>query len=259
MIPGATVQMGIDATDVPQLQTIFALEGMELFEAEIPKHTVTVSSFYIDRRLVTNSQFKQFVDENAAWQTDHISRGLHNGNHRRHWKPTSIPAGRENHPVVNVSWYAAVAYCRWAGKLLPTEAEWEHAAKGSLQGTFPWGNEAADKGRANYDGSGIGTTSAVGSYAANGYGLFDMAGNIWEFLADEWQPYSSDAQQNPVAGGDLFVRRDSFLKIKTRRVIRGGSYGGDAINLWVEYRDSHPPENAKKFVGFRCAKSLDAE
>jgi formylglycine-generating enzyme required for sulfatase activity len=259
LIPGATVQMGIDATDVPGLQKIFVVEGIELFEAEIPKHAVSVSSFYLDRRLVTNSQFKKFVDENVAWQMDRISRGLHNGNYLRHWNPAGIPAGRENHPVVNVSWYAAVAYCQWAGKRLPTEAEWEHAARGGLNGLFPWGDESVDKVRANYGGSGIGTTSAVENYPANGYGLFDMAGNVWEFLADEWQPYTSGAQRNPIAGGDLFVRGDSFLKIKNRRVIRGGSYGGDAINLWVEDRDSHPSENAKDFVGFRCAKSLDVE
>jgi formylglycine-generating enzyme required for sulfatase activity len=259
LIPGATAQMGIDATDVPRLRKIFDVEGMELFEAEIPKHSVTVSSFYIDRHLVTNSKFKKFVDENAAWQVGHISSDLHNGNYLRHWKPAGIPAGRENHPVVNVSWYAAMAYCRWSGKRLPTEAEWEHAARGGLNGLFPWGDEAADKGRTNYRGSGIGSTSAVGSYPANRYGLFDVAGNVWEFLADEWQPYPSGAQRNPVAGGDLFVRGDSFLKVKKRRVIRGGSYGGDPINLWVEYRDSHPPENAKEFVGFRCAKSLDVE
>ena len=259
LIPGGTVQMGIDATDVPRLAKVFGVEGMELFEAEIPKHAVIVNSFYLDRHLVSNSQFKKFADENAAWQAGHIPSDLHNGNYLRHWKPAGIPAGRENHPVVNVSWYAAVAYCHWRGKRLPTEAEWEHAAKGELNGMFPWGNDAADKGRANYGGSGIGSTSAVGSYPANVYGLFDMAGNVWEFLADEWQPYKSGAQRNLIAGGDLFANGDSFMKIKTRRVIRGGSYGGEPINLWVEYRDSHPPENAEGFVGFRCAKSLNAE
>jgi formylglycine-generating enzyme required for sulfatase activity len=258
LIPGTTMQVGIDATDIPRLKKLFNVEGMELFEAEMPEHTVTVDRFYIDRHLVSNSQFKKFIDENATWQADRISSELANENYLRHWKPTGIPAGRENHPVVNVSWYAAVAYCQWAGKRLPTEAEWEHAARGKLQGLFPWGDEPVDKRRANYGGSGIGSTTAVGSYPANGYGLFDMAGNVWEFLADEWRPYPSDAQRNPVAGGDLFLRGDSFLKIKKRRVIRGGSYGGDPINLWLEYRDSHPPENAKEFVGFRCVKSIDA-
>lgn len=259
LIPGATVPIGIDATDVARLQKLFGVDGMELFEAEVPRHSVSLSSFYIDRRLVTNSQFKKFVDQNGAWAPDRISRDLHNGNYLRHWKPAGIPAERENHPVVNVSWYAAVAYCEWRGKRLPTEAEWEHAARGGLNGLFPWGNSAVDKGRANYGGSGIGGTSAPGTYPANGYGLFDMAGNVWEFLADEWKPYTSEAQQNPVAGGDSFLRGDSFLKIKKRRVIRGGSYGGDPINLWVEYRDSHPPENAKEFVGFRCASSSDVK
>jgi formylglycine-generating enzyme required for sulfatase activity len=259
LIPGAAAQMGIDVRDVPRLQKTFGVEGMELFEAEIPKHDMTISSFYIDRHLVTNLQFKKFVDENATWQAGRTSGELANGIYLRHWKSIGIPTGRENHPVVNVSWYAAVTYCQWSGKRLPTEAEWEYAARGKLQGLFPWGDEPVDKGRANYGGSGIGSTSAVGSYAANGYGLFDMAGNVWEFLADEWQPYTSGVQRNPVAGGDLFLRGDSFLKIKKRRVIRGGSYGGEPINLWVEYRDSHPPENAKEFVGFRCAKSLNVE
>lgn len=259
LIPGATMTMGIDAADVPGLQKLFGVAGLELFDTEIPRHGVTVSSFFIDRHLVTNSQFKKFIDENAAWQADRTTSYLHNENYLRQWKPAGILAGRENHPVVDVSWYAAVAYCQWAGKRLPTEAEWEHAARGGLNGLFPWGNEAVDEGRANYGGSRVGSTSEVASYAANGYGLFDMAGNVWEFLADEWQPYPSGAQQNPVAGGDLFLRGDSFLKIKTRRVIRGGSYGGDAMNLWVEYRDSHPPDNAKDFVGFRCAKPLNVE
>ena len=158
-----------------------------------------------------------------------------------------------------MSWYAAVAYCHWRGKRLPTEAEWEHAAKGELNGDVPWGNDAADKGRANYGGSGIGSTSAVGSYPANVYGLFDMAGNVWEFLADEWQPYKSDAQQNLVAGGDLFANGDSFLKVKTRRVIRGGSYGGDPIN-YVGGIPRQPSSGKREgFIRIRCAKSLNAE
>jgi len=106
----------------------------------------------------------------------------------------------------------------------------------------------------SFQGSGLGTTSPVGRYPANGYGLFDMAGNVWEFLSDEWKPYPSTPQNNPVAGGDLFLDGTTFLQVKTRRVIRGGSFGGAPLNLWVEYRDSHPPDGAREFVGFRCAK-----
>lgn len=254
-IPGATIEMGIDAADVPRLQKFFNVEGVELFESEMPKHTVVVDGFYMDRHLVTNAQFKKFTDANPMWGPGNVPNNLHNANYLRHWKAAGVPAGKESHPVVNVSWHAAVAYCQWEGKRLPTEAEWAHASRGKLRGLFPWGDEPVDKQRANYGGSGHGTTTAVGDYPANGYGLFDMAGNVWEFLADEWQPYSPGAQRNPVAGGDRFEAGDSFLRVKNRRVIRGGSYGGDPINLWTEYRDSHPPENAKDFVGFRCAKT----
>jgi formylglycine-generating enzyme required for sulfatase activity len=123
-----------------------------------------------------------------------------------------------------------------------------------LTGIYPWGDQPVDKSRANYSGSGIGTTTTVGTYPANGYGLYDMAGNVWQFVADEWQSYPAAAQENPMAGGDRFTDGTSFLEVKTRRVIRGGSWGGDPINLWVEYRDSHPPNGAQEFVGFRCAK-----
>jgi formylglycine-generating enzyme required for sulfatase activity len=84
-----------------------------------------------------------------------------------------------------------------------------------------------------------------------------MAGNVWQFTADESAPYSAGSAKNPVAGGDNFATGASFLRITTRRVIRGGSWGGAPVNLWVEYRDSHPPNGAQSFVGFRCAKSAD--
>jgi formylglycine-generating enzyme required for sulfatase activity len=159
---------------------------------------------------------------------------------------------------VFVTWYAATAYCRSQGKRLPTEAEWEFAARGGLtDSAFPWGNEAADASRANYGASKIGAATRVGSYPANGYGLYDMAGNVWEFLADEWAKYPAESilQTNPVAGGEVFDRGDSYMNVRSRRVIRGGSWGGSPINLRVTYRDSHPPEGAGDHVGFRCAVS----
>jgi formylglycine-generating enzyme required for sulfatase activity len=81
-----------------------------------------------------------------------------------------------------------------------------------------------------------------------------MVGNVWQFLADQWERYPSTPQNNPVAGGSLFLDGTSFLEVKTRRVIRGGSFDGSPVNFWVEYRDSHPPAGAAEFVGFRCAK-----
>jgi formylglycine-generating enzyme len=245
--------MGIDSSQVPALKQLFHVDAPQLFEPEMPRHSVTIESFYMDKYLVTNAQFKRFVDQNPQWQPQNIREDFHNGNYLKQWNARGYPPEKADHPVVNVSWYAAAAYCQWAGKRLPTEAEFEHAARGGLTALYPWGDQPVDKTRANYSGSDIGTTTPVGHYPANGYGLFDMAGNVWEFLADEWQPYRPNPRENPVAGGDLFTDGQSFLRVKTRRVIRGGSWGGAPINLWVEYRDSHPPADARDFVGFRCA------
>jgi formylglycine-generating enzyme required for sulfatase activity len=254
LIPGGNFQMGIDRAQIPALAKTFGIDYLQLFEDEVPKHTVTISAFNLDKHLVTNAQFKKFTDANPEWRPDRTSPAPRNGNYLKYWKNPDAFAARADHPVVNVTWYSAVAYCRWAGKRLPTEAEWEHAAHGGLDALFPWGDQLPDPTRANFSDNGFKTTTPVGKYPPNGYGLFDMAGNVWQFLADEWSPYPSAAQKNPVAGGDRFTDRKSFLRVTTRRVIRGGSFDGGPVNLWVDYRDSHPPENASEFVGFRCTK-----
>ena len=255
-IPGATFPMGTEAGKVSQIAAAFNItKHPDLIQAETPRHTVTISAFYLDKYEVTNSQFQKFIRANPQWSAARIPTQFHNGNYLKDWHEGNFPEGKANHPVVNVSWYAAVAFCQKYGKRLPTEAEWEYAARGGLlDQTFPWGDVPVDKTRANYSGSGINGTTPVGSYPANGYGLFDMAGNVWEFMADEWRPYSDQPQINPVAGGNLFLDK-SFYEVTTRRVIRGGSFGGAPLNLRVTYRDSHPPDGAREFVGFRCASS----
>ena len=256
LIPGATFKMGTDASEIGKFQQVFGINRADVFSAEVPAHAVTIDSFYLDRYEVTNAQFKKFLDRNPQWRQGRIPARFDNGNYLKHWSENKYPKDRADHPVTNVSWYAAVAFCQWTGKRLPTEAEWEYAARGGLAGkTFPWGDEPADRSRANYDGSGIGGTTPVGSYSANGYGLFDMAGNVWEYLADQWEAYPASPQVNPIAGGNLFLD-STFLSVTTRRVIRGGSWGGATVNLRVAYRDSHPPDGAKDFVGFRCARSM---
>lgn len=258
-ISGTTFEMGTDSSELARLQQAFGIRRAELLTSEIPQHTVTISAFYLDRYTVTNSQFKAFMLENPQWRREQIPTQYHNGNYLKHWNGDHYPEGQADHPVVNVSWYAAVAYCQWVGKRLPTEAEWEYAARGGLAGNaFPWGDEQVNPTRANYVESGLQSATAVGSYPPNGYGLFDMAGNVWEYMADEWAPYSASRQLNPVAGGNLFPD-DTFYAITTRRVIRGGSWGGTPINLRVAYRDSHPPEGAGDHVGFRCAQSVSAD
>jgi formylglycine-generating enzyme len=259
LIPAATFEMGTDKAEIPKLQEMFKIKRAALFEEETPRRRVKIDSFYLDKTEVTNADFKSFLDKNPAWRKDKIPAEFHNGKYLQDWNGTDFPKEKANHPVTFVIWYAAVAYCQSQKKRLPTEAEWEFAARGGLSGKqFPWGDEMPDKTRANFGASEIGAATAVGSYAPSDYGLFDMTGNVWEFLADEWQTYpaNSELQINPVAGGDFFYK-DSFREIKTRRVIRGGSFGGGTVNLRVTYRDSHLPENAGDHVGFRCAESLN--
>ena len=242
-IPGATLEMGQDAGDIPKLMEMFKVSRAELFHEETPKHRVTIGSFYIDRTEVTNAAFKAFIEKNPEWSKGKIAASLHNGKYLQQWSGNEFPPGQADHPVVFVTWYAAYAYCASLGKRLPTEAEWEYAARGGLEGkTFPWGDTLPDKALVNYGPSEIKAATKVGSYLANGYGLHDMAGNVWEYLADEWQKYPA----KPTAVTDP-------LQVKTRRALRGGSYGGGVVNLRVTYRDSHLPENAGDHVGFRCA------
>lgn len=270
LVPGGTFKMGTDVTKIPQIAAAFNIaKHASLIQAETPQHTVTINSFYLDQHEVTNLEFQKFIRTNPEWSNGRTGSGPGSprgqpawvggsdrvSNYLKDWDGDNFPKGKARHPVVNVSWYAAVAYCQYLGKRLPTEAEWECAARGGLrEPTFPWGDEPVDKTKANYAGSEINGTTPVGSYPANGYGLFDMAGNVWEFMADEWGPYSDLSQTNPVAGGNLFLDQ-SFRNVTTRRVIRGGSFGGAPLNLRVTYRDSHPPNGARDFVGFRCAAS----
>jgi sulfatase modifying factor 1 len=162
-IPGGTFEIGIDGVDVPRLKRLFNIDAAQLFEPEIPRHEVTIGSFYLDKYPVTNAQFNKFTEANPEWRPDRIASDLHNGNYLKHWQVPDALVKKANHPVVNVSWYAAVAYCRWSGKRLPTEAEWERAARGGLTALYPWGDQPVDKTRANYSGSGIGTTTALGT------------------------------------------------------------------------------------------------
>ncbi len=254
-IPGGTFVIGTDASKVAALAQTFGVAAHpDLITSETPAHAVTLASFYLDKYEVTNEEFAKFLKKNSRWLAKRIPKEFDNGNYLKGWSGGTYPGTTGNYPVVNISWYAAVAYCQSLHKRLPTEAEWEVAARGGLvDKTFTWGNQDPDKTRVNFGGSGLKSATPVGSYPANGYGLFDMAGNVWEFVADEWGPYDSVPATNPVGGNNHFLD-DSYLKVTTRRVIRGGSFGGAPLNLRVTYRDSHPPNGARDFVGFRCAR-----
>ena len=245
LIPAGSFQMGSD--------------DAEAGENELPVHTVHLDAFYMDAYEVTNAQFKAFVDANPDWQKDRIEDRFHDGGYLDSWSGNDYPAGKAYHPVVHVSWYAAMAYAQWAGKRLPTEAEWEYAARGGLAGKkYPWGNTITHAD-ANYDES-VGGTTPVGAYAANGFGLCDIAGNVWEWCLDDYDVNfyaESRDSRNPIAGGEtIHWLRENFTSIPTGpdRVLRGGSWFVVAQALRVADRNGGKPAGTFDTLGFRCVR-----
>jgi formylglycine-generating enzyme required for sulfatase activity len=246
--------MGTAPSAIPELKRRFGVSFPGVFEDEAPDHPVTLRDFRIDRHEVTNARFAQFVAARPEWSRAEPPAERHNGHYLEHWRDGRRPPGKDDHPVVFVTWAAAQAFCAWAGGRLPTEAEWEYAARAGRDVEFPWGDEPPTPERANYSASRLGDTRTVGSYAPNPLGLHDMAGNAWEFTLDAWSsPYSAEAQTDPVTGPPPYDVRS----VRGRRVIRGGSFGGAAVNLRTRWRDSHDVSNAVGFVGFRCAYPLE--
>ena len=220
-----------------------------------PEHPVYVDAFYIDAFEVTNAQFKAFIDANPEWRKDSIPRKYHNGRYLRLWDGENYPEGKGNHPVVYVSWYAAMAYASWVGKRLPTEAEWEKAARGGVVNErYVWG-DIRDPSKSNYGYFDTNTVS-VGSYLPNGYGLYDMGGNVLELCLDEYDKdyYKGSPKENPLCGdlGKAVLLRD-FLDVSTHRVSRGGSWNSPGPTQTAD-RGRYIPSNTNSWVGFRCVK-----
>ena len=217
----------------------------EGFPDELPVHNVCLSAFQMDIYLVTNAQYKACMDAGGCTAPGNITsatRPSYYGN------PTY-----NNFPVINVSWPQANAFCTWAGGRLPMEAEWEYSARGGLSGQrYPWGNTApvctllAVNGAQTWDCS-LHDTMPVWSFAANGYGLYDMAGNVWEWVNDYYDSgYYLVSPQNDPPG----------LSSGVYRVFRGGSWlSWNPTDLRVANRDHQlPPSSQLGFLGFRCAK-----
>ena len=227
---------------------------------EKPIHTVFVATFFMDTREVTVGEYKQFVEAT--------------GHREPEWGEIAPYAPTDQHPIVLVSWHDAMAYATWAGKRLPTEAEWEKAARGgSVARTYPWGNltptgnqcNFADKNLTHYwwadkkADDGYAFTAPVGSYPENGYGLFDMAGNVREWCLDEYDAgfYAVSDGVNPLAGANTPQQISaSFETVESNRVLRGGSWLVTAANVRSSTRFFLPPESQSYSVGFRCVMDL---
>ncbi len=221
-----------------------------------PVHTVYVDEFAIDASEITNAQFKEFVDANPQWSKGSIPSEYHNGDYLGLWNGNDFPNGQANHPVVYVSWYAAMAYATWVGKRLPTEAEWEKAARGGVTGVrYVWGN-SRDRSKSNYGPPG--RTSPIGSYPPNGYGLYDMGGNVWELCLDAYDAdyYNNSPDRNPVSGASNIEEVTSdFINVRTERVSRGGSWATPSP-AHTATRGNDEPTNTNGWLGFRCTRSL---
>ena len=203
---------------------------------DAPARQVELPTFEIDKFEVTNADYAVFV-EDTAYVTDAERAG------KKSWR-ASAGEGRENHPVVRVTWNDAVAYCTWLGKRLPSEAEWEKAARGAQGYRFPWGDEW-DPTKANTIDAGLRGTAAVGSFGASAspYGVEDMAGNVSEWTADWYQEYPGNTVQDPYYG-------------ETCRVTRGGGWFDDEPQVVTFSRNcADPDKTAIDELGFRCVRS----
>jgi formylglycine-generating enzyme len=198
-----------------------------------PEHKVIIDAFYIDKYEVTNKQYYEFCTKTK-------------NSFPEFWGSSQFKCSLEypDHPVTGITFFDALKYAQWAGKRLPTEAEWEYAARGGLSGcSFPWGNQI-DSTMANY-GKKYMTTLKVGSFKPNGFGLFDMAGNVWEWTSDNYGSdyYANSPNQNPEG-----PESGRF------KVIRGGSWHSGAMCNQTYYRNGLSPSWIDFAVGFRCVK-----
>jgi formylglycine-generating enzyme required for sulfatase activity len=217
---------------------------------ERPQHKVDLAEFFIDRMPVTNAQFAQFMNV-AGVQARDGQRwyDVDDGDARIHQRNGKWQADRgfENHPVAEVSWHGAAAYCRWLNKRLPTEAEWEKAARGTDARKYSWGNDPPDRTKAHF-AAGWNDTRPVGSFpdGASPYGLLDAAGNGWEWVSSLYLPYPYDAKD----GREDMTRSDV-------RGTRGGGHDSSAEELTTTNRGrnvSRNPRSGHHNIGFRCAR-----
>ena len=238
---------------VPAGEYVMGWEGGT--EAEKPEHTVYIDAFWIDQTEVTNEKYIKCVDAGIC---THPEQGAHlvlrDSSATRDFYYGNPEY--DNYPAIFVNYSQAVEYCRWAGRRLPTEAEWEKAARGTDGRIYPWGNEEPNVNLLNYDGN-IGDTSEAGAYpqGASPYGAYDMAGNVWEWVQDWYDPeyYEKSPRDNPQGPPD----EDGLFF-----TMRGGSWRKSERPVRVTYRHWYIPPLVGNTVvshnydGFRCAADV---
>jgi serine/threonine-protein kinase len=273
LVPAGEFVMGSAAEEIDQLLRNFPDLKREWFEREIPKHRVYLDAFYLDKYEVTNARFQQFVQatgyrttaEQAGWglvwnESKKQGEKINGASWKAPHGSGSTIQDLEMHPVVQVNWDDAQAYCEWAGKRLPTEAEWEKAARGTEGWTYPWGHqfdgrklnfcdrncETDWKDRGVNDGYRY--TAPVGRFEGgkSPYGAYDMAGNVWEWVAD-W--YDEDYYRNSPARNPQGPESGQY------RVLRGGAWIGGQYDVRVSFRLRLIPETRFAYLGVRCAKT----
>ncbi len=245
-VPGGVYWMGADSGGEPD---------------EHPRHETRVATFWLDRTEVTNGAYERCVLAGRCRPRD-TSNAERNGFEDKRFR------GPER-PVTGVSWDDAVAYCAFVGKRLPTETEWERAARGDDERIYPWGNELPDEERAVF---GTDVTADVGSHPAGAgpYGHLDLAGNVWEWSADNYDPL---AYSRPTAEDGKVVdcatiqatqdrlrheHREGFtgsnpIPSECERVLRGGAFNYTKVGLRASNRVHHPARYRLIMAGFRCA------
>jgi len=224
--------------EIPAGEFAMGLDGMQALEDERPKHQVWLPAFFIDIHEVTTAQYASFLaatNHLAPWQWNMVDLSQHS-----------------DRPVIGVDWSDADAYCRWKGKRLPTEAEWEKSARGTDGRLYPWGNRAPNKDLANFaSGARFNygqVLMPVQSYehGKSPYGLLQMAGNVWEWVQDWYATnyYEVSSEHNPQG-----PEQGQF------KVLRGGSWSDLPKYLLTYGRFKLPPDTRNSYTGFRCAKS----
>lgn len=220
-VPGGPFQMGSDRSS----------------KNSYPLHTIYLESFWIDQTEVTNAMYTKCVTDGACQAPQDV-----NSHNRLNYFTDERYA---DYPVLFVPWNEASAYCRWAGRELPTEAQWEKAARGTDSRLYPWGDQAPSKELLNFD-TPLGDTKKVGVYPAGAspYGALDMAGNAWEWVADWYEEryYQTSPEENPTGP-----------QYGYERVERGGSWGDDMSQIRTFVRRGRSPIEVSNALSFRCA------